>query len=245
LDITLEHLRLGALQGLITTVVDRATGAPLKTINLFDAFEVARQPTRDWPIIGAGEAGDVAAWNGQLTLLVNALGRDMANELAAGMMSGIHAFCGSVFFDAFAGHPENRAAYIGFPSPATVGPLRGNTVQFRDVTIEEYRGSIGTPSRPFVAPDECHFVALGIPDLFVEAFAPADYSDTVNTEAAPRYLRRQAMDFDKGVLLEAQMNVLPLCTAPRSLFTARATAYQPNAAVNARPAPPAPARRAA
>jgi hypothetical protein len=243
LDITQEHLRLGALQGLITTVVDRATGAPLKTINLFDAFEVARQPTRDWPIIGAGEAGDAAAWNGQLTLLVNALGRDMADTLAAGMMSGIYGFCGSVFFDAFSGHPENRAAYIGFPSPATAGPLRGNTVQFRDVTIEEYRGSIGAPGLPFVAANECHFVALGLPDLFIEAFAPADYSDTVNTEAAPRYLRRQTMDFDKGVQLEAQMNVLPICTSPRSLFTARATPYQPNAAVNARPAPPA--RRAA
>jgi hypothetical protein len=33
------------------------------------------------------------------------------------------------------------------------------------------------------------------------------------------------MDFDKGVDLEAQMNVLPLCTAPRTLFTVKVVPY--------------------
>jgi hypothetical protein len=248
LDVTLEHLRLGALRGLVVTQVDRATGSPLKTINLFDAFEVAAQPIRDWPIVGAGEAGDAAAWNGQLTLLVNSLGRAMANELPSGFLAGIHGFCGSVFFDAFSGHPENRAAYIGFPSAATVGPLRGNAVTFRDVTIEEYRGGLGLPGVPFVATNECHFVALGIPELFIEIFAPADYNETVNTLGLARYLKREDIPFDKGVELEAQMNVLPICTSPRSLFTARATPYEATtgAVATPRPTPPTPpARRAA
>jgi hypothetical protein len=49
--------------------------------------------------------------------------------------------------------------------------------------------------------------------------------ETVNTVALPRYSKMEAMDFDKGVQLEAQMNVLPLCSAPRALFTARVTPY--------------------
>jgi hypothetical protein len=73
-----------------------------------------------------------------------------------------------------------------------------------------------------------------VPDVFVEAYAPADYVDAVNTLALPRHLKREDMPFDKGTQLEAQMNVLPLCTVPRALFTAKATAYVPPEATTAR-----------
>ena len=33
----------------------------------------------------------------------------------------------------------------------------------------------------------------------------------------------QPLDFDKGVEIEAQMNVAPICTAPRALFTVKVT----------------------
>jgi hypothetical protein len=244
LDLTLEHLRLGAVKGLIVTAVDRVTGAALKQLDLFASFGVTPQPVLEWPIIGAGALGqEAAAWAGELTFLINDLGRRMADETAFPLQS-IRGFCGSVFFDAFTQHPDRRAAFIGYPAPALTEPVRGATVTFRDVTITEYRGQLG--GVPFVAPDLCHFLPIGDPDVFVEAFAPADYVDTVNTLALPRYARQETMDFDKGVELEAQMNVLPLCTAPRALFTARATPWQP-------PAPPpapetaetSPSRRAA
>ena len=76
----------------------------------------------------------------------------------------------------------------------------------------------------FMAPDECKLFPAGVPDLFVSSYAPADYVETVNTTALPRYLKAQPMDFDKGIELEAQMNVLPLCTRPRTLITAKAVA---------------------
>lgn len=44
----------------------------------------------------------------------------------------------------------------------------------------------------------------------------------MNTEALPRYARLHQMEFDKGRKVEAQMNVLPLCTSPRALFSAKA-----------------------
>ena len=228
LDVTLEHLRLGAIRGMVVTAVDRDTGAVLRGIDIYTRFGVAPQPPLDWPIVGAGEIGqENPAWAGQLTGLINEVGRRMADELPAGMLFGIHAFCGSTFFDAVTQHPERRAAYIAQDSAPLTGPILGSRVQFRNITFEEYRGQVG--GVPFVAPDECHFVAVGVPDLFIECYAPADYTETVNTLALPRYAKSEPLPFDKGMNLEGQMNVLPLCTLPRCLFTAKATAYQPAA----------------
>lgn len=224
LDVTLEYLRLGAVKGTIITAVDRVTGAPEIVLDLFNAFQVQPQPVLDWPIVGAGRLGqENAAWDGQLTNLINDLGRKMADELPGGMLTSIHGVCGSAFFDAFTQHPERRAAFIAIENAPLLRPMLGTQTQFREVTIEEYRGRIGAVE--FVAPDMCHFFPVGVPDLFVEAYAPADYMETVNTVALPRYSKMEEMDFDKGVQLEAQMNVLPLCSSPRALFSARATPY--------------------
>lgn len=239
LDVTQEFLRLGAIRGIVVTAADRTTGAPLQQISLFDQFEVAAQPPLTWPIIGAGRSQEAPAWEGQLTELINDLGRKMADELPGGMLGNIFGVCGPVFFDAFAMHPERRAAFIGIDNRPVIEPLLGSRVQFRDVTIQEYRGR--TSNVLFVAPNQCHFFALGVPELFLEIFAPADYNETVNTLGLARYAKMETMDFDKGIELEAQMNVLPICTAPRALFTATATNYVPPAGAAA--AAPPPARR--
>jgi hypothetical protein len=198
----------------------------------------------DWPIVGAGAAGqEQAAWAAQLTNLCNRLGRAMADEVSGGMYQRIYGVCGSVFFDAFSQHPERRAAFIGMDPRLITDSTLGATVSFAGVTVQEYRGQVGAVR--FVEPDLCHFFPVGAPDLFVETYAPADYMETVNTLAYPRYSKMEAMDFDKGVELEAQMNVLPLCTTPRALFTARAVAWEPGTTTAAAPSDNGQRRRAA
>jgi hypothetical protein len=230
LDLTLEYLRLGAVKGIIVTAADRETGAPLMAFDLFRAFDVQRQPVIEWPIIGAGRGADAAAWEGQLTALVNDLGRRMAEEISGGMYQRIHGICGPVFYDAFLMHPERRQAFVAIDNIPLLRPTLGTQTVFREVTVEEYRGQVGAIK--FVEPDECHFFPVGTPDLFIEPYAPADYMETVNTIALPRYSKMEEMKFDKGVELEAQMNVLPLCSAPRCLFTAKATPWvAPSAAI--------------
>jgi len=224
LDLTLEYLRLGAVKGIITTAADRDTGAPLQQYDLFNAFHVTPQPLLNWPIIGAGNTGDSAAWAGQLTALVNDLGRKMADAISGGMYQRIHGIAGKTFFDAFAMHPERRATLI-YLTPADAANNLGAQVSFKEVTIEEYRGRVG--SIQFVEDDKCYFFPVGAPDLFIEPYAPADYMETVNTIALPRYSKMRELDFDKGVEIEAQMNVLPMCSQPRTLFTAQVTAYVP------------------
>ena len=227
LDLTLEYLRLGAVRGIVTTAADRITGAPLQQYNLFDAFHVTQQPLLQWPIIGAGNSGDAAAWAGQMTQLVNDLGRKMADAITGGMYQRIHGIAGKTFFDAFAMHPERRATLVYITPLPQPNSILGTTVGFGDVTIEEYRGQVGAIK--FVPDDMCYFFPVGAPDLFIEPYAPADYMETVDTIALPRYSKMRELDFDKGVEIEAQMNVLPMCAQPRTLFTAQVTAFVPAA----------------
>jgi hypothetical protein len=216
------------VKGIVTTAADRVTGAPLQQYDLFQAFHVTPQPLLTWPIIGAGNSGDASFWQGQLTGLVNELGRAMANAITGGMYQRIHGIAGKTFFDAFAIHPERRAPflYLDAAEALSMGRL-GSTSIFQGVTIEEYRGQVGAIK--FVEDDKCYFFPVGAPDVFIEPYAPADYMETVNTIALPRYSKMRELDFDKGVEIEAQMNVLPMCAQPRTLFTAQVTAFVPPA----------------
>jgi hypothetical protein len=58
---------------------------------------------------------------------------------------------------------------------------------------------------------------LGVPNLFLTVFAPADYIETVNTMGKPRYVKQYTMQNDKGVHMDTQMNALNWCTRPTTL----------------------------
>jgi major capsid protein E len=240
-DVTLEYLRLGGVKGVVVTRTDRVTGLPQVIIDLRQAFGMPPKPLPpvapqtyfydlDWPIVmPPGLTGDqiITAQNmGSLTDLIMVLVRLMADRLGAMGFSRVHGVCGRNFFDAFVKHPELRATYINQPAANTLrDPLWMRQVTFREVTIEEYRGQVG-PTR-FVDDDYCHFFPVGVPDLFVEAYAPADYIETVNTIALPRYAKQEVIPFGKGIMFETQQNVLPLCSLPDTLLTVRATPYVP------------------
>jgi hypothetical protein len=227
-DVTLEWLRLGGVKGLIVTRVDPVTGAPLTSIDLFAAFGLVPPPVLAWPIrIPPGTpALDNIAYAGPLTQLIQDLTRMIANELGAGGFSHIHGLAGSEFMDCFTKHPEIRQSYINTPQASGLrDPTWMRVVAHRELIIEEYRGQVGNV--PFVLPNQCHFFPVGVPDLFIEAYAPADYVETVNTVALPRYAKQRILDYDKGVELETQQNVLPICTIPMVLRTAELQDYVP------------------
>jgi major capsid protein E len=239
-DVTLEYLRLGAVKGLVVTRVNPLNGAPEVAIDMRQAFGMPAKPLVtpgpgavpipydvDWPIIftPTGTAADLQllqliALNGELTQLILTLTRLMANRLGAAGFTSIHGICGSDFFDAFYKHPEIRSTYVNYPAAATLrDPLWMRQIAFREIILEEYRGHIG--GIPFVEPDMCHFFPVGVPELFVEAYSPADYIETVNTIALPRYAKQEVIPFGKGIMIETQQNVLPICSLPDCLLTAR------------------------
>ena len=69
----------------------------------------------------------------------------------------------------------------------------------------------------FVVTEKCHIFPLGVPALFRNYWAPADYIETVNTPGQRLYTKQYAMPNGKGVHMDTQMNELCICTKPRVL----------------------------
>lgn len=111
-----------------------------------------------------------------------------------------------------AGHQQVTAQRLGHDSEMpTVESRREFAMRRRHLQRRLQRAGVGMLQR----------------DLYVELYAPGDYIDAVNTKALPRYMKRQRLDFGKGEAIEASMNVMPLVTCPRVLFTAKATEWIP------------------
>jgi hypothetical protein len=227
LDVTLEFLRFGCITGTIVTRVDRDTGAPTVTVPLWDMFGIAQPPPAVFPIGPNGDPPDAASpWLANLTQACNDILRRIENYLEQDV-PGLAAACGATFWDALVKHPELRDAYKVFNDEASRIVSRDRNLRrplhFRGIDFYEYRArtSLGTGGYlQFIAPERAQIFPIGVPDLFIEAYAPADWAETVNTMALPRYAKSERMQFDRGCMLEAQMNCLPVCTQPSCLIEA-------------------------
>ena len=220
-DVTLEHLRLGAVKGDIITIVNRETGAIEKTINLFHHFGIEQPPVVDWPLLfPPGGLTEQLAWEAPLRALITTMARDMGDELGGMPMSYMFCLCGSDFFDAVARLPELRQITLATTAAEALrDPILGQRILYAGCVFQEYIGGVG--GYRFVEPEMSYFFPVGVPELFIEAYAPADYMETVNTTALRRYAKQEVMKFNKGVEIETQQNVLPLCTIPNVLRRAR------------------------
>jgi len=240
-DITLEWLRLGGVKGVIVTAVNRDTGAPLRQMDLFHTFNVDPNPVQQWPIVWATPPKADDAWASPIRSLVFQMMTSIALELGGQTFTDLCAICGLDFFNAIAVAPEVRSTFVNTPAAAQLRTtLFGMSIPYAGCEFIPYMGGVGNMA--FVPPDTAYFFPRGVPDLFVEAYAPADYMETVNTLALPRYAKQELMEFDKGVMVETQQNVLPICTRPKVLWTVQAVPHVASA-LEAPPPPPPPANR--
>ncbi|TRD16959.1 major capsid protein [Palleronia caenipelagi] len=203
LDATLEHQRVGAIKGVILS------GKGVVLHNLYDRFGLAvPQP------VALGIDGQVS---GIASLIKGEVVYALEDELDAAY-DHVHAMCGRDFHDALWAQKEVRETFLadnqgyqlrdGAPDVFTVGK----------VTFERYRtGKKATAANggaAFLAPDEARVFPVGVPDLFITRFAPADLEEAVNTIGLPRYAHQYPMQNGKGRHLDSQMNAISLCTRP-------------------------------
>ena len=83
-------------------------------------------------------------------------------------------------------------------------------------------GKVGTVE--YTESAKAFFFPVGVPNLFRQYNAPADFVETANTIGLPRYAK-QAVDqeFGRWVKLHTQSNPLPICTRPKVLIKAKRT----------------------
>lgn len=212
IEATLEHLRVGAIKGI---VYDADGTTPL--YNLFTEFGISQETTVDFDL-------DNPDADGSLRAVCAGIVRTMADNLGATPMMGVMAMCGNDFFDNLIKNAEVRDSYRATPMAQVLreGYIMPNgqkiygAFEFGGIVFENYRGSIG--GTPFIGAHECRLFPIGVPDLFTLAYAPAPYIETVNTTGLPMYAKVTPHPKGTHVDVDVQSNPLPYCTRPKVLM---------------------------
>ncbi|KGA01019.1 elements of external origin [Cobetia amphilecti] len=196
IDATLEWQRMGALKGKILD----ADGTTVLT-DLYSAFGIEQKTVK---MALSSEGTDVQA----KALDVS---EHIEDALKMQPYTSSHAFCGRSFWRKLISNPSVREAYIYQKSEKLRGDGR-DAFEFGGVTWERAVGNVA--GQPFVASGEAIVIPMGVPDMFLAHYAPADYNDAVNTIGLPFYSSSERLPHDKGVSLEAQSNPIILNTRP-------------------------------
>jgi hypothetical protein len=204
-SITLEHLRMGALKGVILD----ADGSVI--YDLFDEFGIS-------PSTISFDLGNVNSNVKKKSLDVL---RHLEENLRGEFMTGVRVLCSPEFFDAFTEHAKVKDAYALWQQGAMqINDMRAGFT-FAGLTFEEYRGQAmdaNGVSRRFIAAGEAHAFPLGTIDTFSTYFAPADFNETANTLGQALYAKQEPRKFERGTDLHTQSNPLPMCHRPGVLI---------------------------
>jgi len=204
-EITHEYHRIGAISGVI---VDGDATTTL--YDLFAEFGIS-QTSVDFTL------GTTTV---DIKSKVEAVRRAIEDALGLLTYTGIHAFCGNTFWDKLVSHPDVKSAWTYWQNGQffreSQRVANGGQFDYLGVTWENYRGKVG--STAFIPDADCRFVVEGVPELFLEHYAPADTLDAVNTLGQEVYAMQEPMEFNKGVLIHTQSNPLMLCTRPETLI---------------------------
>lgn len=203
IDVTMEYQRIGAIKGQILDADGTTVLLDLTSAGVFNVGPQAHSMV-------LGTSG---------TLVINKVieaKRKMETALGGLMYKSIRVLCSASFFDALVAHPAVVKAYDRWMNGEFLRVDNRAGFYFAGVYWEEYRGNVS--GQAFIADGTALMIPEGVPDLFVTYFAPADYMETVNTLGLPYYAKQEAMDFNKGIMVEAQSNPLSLCTRPASVI---------------------------
>jgi hypothetical protein len=207
LDYTLEHLRWGALRGIVLDA-DGET----EILDIYTEFGVTQI---EHPMV-------LGTTTTKVLIKILELKRLMEGVLGAVAFSGIHVYMSPEFSSKFFGHASVEKAFENYQEGKTLrddnrtGFAFGNT----GVTFEEASGTIG--GQPLVPAGEAIALPLGVDGMFIQDFAPADTMDAIGAETPmeglPFYSNPYPMQYGKGIELLSQSNPVTLNTRPRAVI---------------------------
>ncbi|MDI5886193.1 major capsid protein, partial [Cobetia amphilecti] len=193
---TLEWQRMGALKGKILD----ADGQTVLT-DLYSAFGIQQTTVKM-----ALNTDSTSVQGKALDVLEN-----IEDALKMLPFTSAHAFCGRSFWRKLINHPSVRETYLNQQSEKLRGDAR-DSFEFGGITWERATGRVA--GQPFVMDGEANVIPMGVPDMFLAHYAPADYADAVNTIGLPFYSSTERLKHGKGVEIEAQSNPIILNTRP-------------------------------
>jgi hypothetical protein len=216
-ELTWEYHRLGALNGILLDG-DGST----QIYNYFTEFGISQVNA----VVDFSDSGTYALPNPTIDLKMVAANVIRQTQIALGNtpFNGVRAFCGNNFWDSFIHHGTVRKAYEYYQDNSFARSLQipgtsgGGGFNFAEITWENYRSAALTGTMAFQNTNNCFFFPTGCKDVYLDACAPADFMETVNTRGQPIYVKQERMKFDKGLEVHTQSNRLYVCTRPGCLI---------------------------
>lgn len=172
---------------------------------------------------GSAPASQAIAFGASDTAIRSAIFNYITKPLESALkgipFSSALALCDDTFWLGLIESKTIRETYLN-QSAANSLRTQGTTdaVNFGGVTWVRYRGVGST----VIASGKAKVIPMGIPDLFIQAFAPADTLDSVGAGAmgTPYYMSAYPIDEgNRGWYLEMQSNVAMVCTRPDAILT--------------------------
>jgi len=215
LDLTIENLMLGAVQGIL---VD-ADGSTVIN-NFYTDFGVTQATEVDFDLDNASPA------SGALKKVCTGVVRAMstAGQGAFTPTTEVVGLCGDAFYDDLVAHPE-VVGQNNFVEALALSNEYGayGAIRFGGITFVNYRGT-DDGSTVAIGTDKVKLFPKGARGVFTLAQAPAETFDFVNTRGLPRY----AMiipDKDRNAYADVEVYSYPLpyCTRPEMLQSGKRT----------------------
>ena len=216
-DLTMENLMLGALQGI---VVD-ADGSTV-IYNFYTEFGVSQAAEIDFDLDNASPA------SGALQKKCNQVVRQMqkAGQGAFLPTTRVQAFVGDDFWDDLVAHSEVKGAYNNWIAAQSLSQASTPYAPFRWGGIDwiNYRGT-DDDSTVSIGTNEAKFFPVGARGVFKVAYAPGESMKFVNTRGQERYamIVPDPTVRDEYVDVEVKSYPLPYCTRPEMLQRGKRT----------------------
>lgn len=139
-------------------------------------------------------------------------------ELDGVPFTGLHALCSNGFWAALIENKAIRDTYLNYQAAAQLRNDPREAVFFGGVLFERYRGA-GTVK---VTDNKAVVIPLGVPELFVQAFAPNDTVESVGQGALgqPYYLGSKPIEDSQGTKgweISVQTHPVMVCTRPAAI----------------------------
>lgn len=209
-DLTHEHLCMGAKKGLILD----ADGSVL--YNLFNEFNIKKNVVNFALNV---EETDVPQKCREVLRLVE-------ENMLADVWTAVHVDASPEFFDALIKHKSVKEIFLGHQAALEhLGQdsrknFKLGGLVFNEVAIK-HKDAEGNLKR-FVDANKAHCFPIGTGSAYFTVIAPADFNETVNTLGQRYYSKAEPKNFDRGINIHTQSNVLPMCVCPGALIELKA-----------------------
>lgn len=216
-EVTHEHMRLGAIQGIVydsdgTTVIR----------NWFTEFGISQPTEIDFDLDNANPA------SGVIRKKCNQVVRAMMKAAQGAWLPGtqVYSLCGDAFFDDLTAHKEVRETYLNQVAAAElrndVGTVFG-VLRYGNIVWVNYRGT-DDGTKVAVGTDKAHFFPVGARNVFQHARSPGESFDWVNTPGREFYAII-VRDQERNMWVQPEVYSYPLfiCSRPKMLQRAKRT----------------------